>query len=72
MPHEFAHFRLSEMESPVNSGRTSDEDMNRCDIAGDGMKSEPGRPEHTAGTGVARKMVLTETQLSFNFFQTVH
>lgn len=54
MPHEFAHFRLSEMESPVNSGRTSDEDMNRCDIAGDGMKSEPGRPEHTAGTGTIR------------------
>lgn len=44
LPHEFAHFWLSEMESWVNSGLASDNYMNRYDIAMDWLKAEAGRP----------------------------
>lgn len=44
LPHEFAHFWLSEMESWVNSGLASDNYMNRYDIAMDWLQAEVGRP----------------------------
>ncbi len=44
LPHEFAHFWLSEMEGWVNSGLASDAYMDRYDIAMDWLGVEQGRP----------------------------
>lgn len=44
LPHEFAHFWLSEMEGWVNSGLASEAYMDRYDIAMDWLGVEQGRP----------------------------
>lgn len=44
LPHEFAHFWLSEMEGWVNSGLASDDYLKRYDIAMDWLNAEAGKP----------------------------
>ena len=44
LPHEFAHFWLSEMENWVNSGLASEDYLKRYDIAMDWLKAEAGKP----------------------------
>ena len=44
LPHEFAHFWLSEMQGWVNSGLASDDYLKRYDIAMDWLNAEAGKP----------------------------
>lgn len=44
LPHEFAHFWLSEMQNWVNSGLATDDYLKRYDIAMDWLKAEAGKP----------------------------
>ena len=44
LPHEFAHFWLSEMQNWVNSGLASEDYLKRYDIAMDWLNAEAGKP----------------------------